>query len=70
MTVIDLTISFFASCTVLEERADGDGATLRIRGEADAVKRLSAMFARAPEAALKADPGEVTAGAYWLIFIY
>ncbi|HEY2335779.1 MAG TPA: GTPase HflX, partial [Burkholderiales bacterium] len=31
----------FASCKVLEERADGEGAFLRIRGEPDAVKRLS-----------------------------
>jgi GTP-binding protein HflX len=36
----------FASCKVLEERADGEGAFLRIRGEPDAVKRLSKQFGR------------------------
>jgi GTP-binding protein HflX len=30
----------FASCEVLDERADSDGAFLRVRGEADAVKGL------------------------------
>ena len=30
----------FASCQVLEERADGEGAFLRVRGDAAAVKRL------------------------------
>jgi len=30
----------FATCQVLEERADGEGAFLRIRGEPEAVKRL------------------------------
>src|SRR5438874_6107551 len=30
----------FATCTVLEERADSAGAFLRVRGEAEAVKRL------------------------------
>jgi len=30
----------FATCKVLEERADGEGAFLRIRGEPEAVKRL------------------------------
>src|SRR5436190_14537899 len=34
----------FATCKVLEERADEDGAFLRIRGEPDAVKRLSDKF--------------------------
>ena len=34
----------FANCEVLEERADGDGAFLRVRGEPDAVKRLVAQF--------------------------
>ena len=34
----------FASCKVLEERADGDGAFLRIRGEAQTVKRLRKKF--------------------------
>ena len=30
----------FASCEVLEERADGEGALLRVRGEPEAVQRL------------------------------
>ena len=30
----------FATCKVLEERADGEGAFLRILGEPEAVKRL------------------------------
>jgi len=30
----------FESCQVLEERADGEGAFLRVRGDAAAVKRL------------------------------
>ena len=36
----------FATCTVLEERADGEGAFLRVRGEPEAVKRLRAQFGR------------------------
>jgi len=36
----------FATCKVLEERADGEGAFLRIRGEPEAVKRLSEQFGR------------------------
>jgi GTP-binding protein HflX len=35
----------FETCEVLEERTDGDGVVLRIRGEADAVKRLRKQFA-------------------------
>jgi GTP-binding protein HflX len=35
----------FASCQVLEERADGEGAFLRIRGEPEDVKRLRKQFA-------------------------
>jgi GTP-binding protein HflX len=35
----------FASCKVLEERADGAGAILRVRGDAEAVKRLREQFA-------------------------
>ncbi|MEO8008223.1 MAG: GTPase HflX, partial [Betaproteobacteria bacterium] len=31
----------FATCTVLEERADGEGAFLRVRGEPEAVARLT-----------------------------
>jgi GTP-binding protein HflX len=30
----------FATCTVLEERADGEGAFLRVRGEPEAIGRL------------------------------
>jgi GTP-binding protein HflX len=30
----------YASCKVLEERADGEGAFLRVRGDAETVKRL------------------------------
>jgi GTPase len=36
----------FSSCKVLEERSDGEGAFLRVRGEAEAVKRLGKQFAR------------------------
>jgi GTP-binding protein HflX len=36
----------FATCKVLEERADGEGAVLRIRGEPQAVKRLREQFGR------------------------
>jgi len=35
----------FETCEVLDERTDGDGVVLRIRGEADAVKRLRKQFA-------------------------
>jgi len=34
----------FESCKVLEERADGEGALLRVRGSAGAVKRLQERF--------------------------
>jgi GTP-binding protein HflX len=34
----------FASCEVLEERADEDGAFLRVRGEREAMERLSEKF--------------------------
>jgi GTP-binding protein HflX len=34
----------FATCTVLEERADEAGAFLRVRGEPDAVNRLREQF--------------------------
>ena len=34
----------FGTCTVLEERADGDGAFLRVRGEPETVQRLVAQF--------------------------
>jgi GTPase len=36
----------FATCTVLEERADGEGAFLRIRGAPEAVKRLHERFGK------------------------
>jgi GTP-binding protein HflX len=36
----------FASCKVLEERSDGEGAFLRVRGDAEAVKRLRRRFGR------------------------
>jgi len=36
----------FATCTVLEERADGEGAFLRVRGEPEAVNRLREQFGR------------------------
>jgi len=39
----------FSSCKVLEERADGEGAFLRVRGEAEAVKRLRKQFGRVKE---------------------
>jgi GTPase len=39
----------FSSCKVLEERSDGEGAFLRVRGEAEAVKRLSKRFGRVKE---------------------
>ena len=35
----------FDTCTVLEERSDGEGAFLRVRGEPEVVKRLSEQFA-------------------------
>ena len=34
----------FATCTVLEERLDGEGTFLRVRGEPEAVKRLGEQF--------------------------
>jgi GTP-binding protein HflX len=37
----------FATCMVLEERADGEGAFLRVRGEPQAVERLRQQFAPA-----------------------
>src|SRR3970040_350126 len=41
----------FATCTVLEERSDAEGAFLRVRGEPEAVKRLSEQFGVQPSAA-------------------
>jgi GTP-binding protein HflX len=39
--------AIFASCEVLEERADAEGSFLRVRGEREAVKGLSEKFAPA-----------------------
>jgi GTP-binding protein HflX len=36
----------FASCEVLAERADEDGAFLRVRGERETVEKLSGQFGR------------------------
>jgi GTP-binding protein HflX len=36
----------FATCKVLEERSEGEGALLRIRGAPEVVKRLQARFGR------------------------
>jgi GTP-binding protein HflX len=36
----------FANCKVLEERADSEGAFLRVRGDPEAVKRLRKQFGR------------------------
>jgi GTP-binding protein HflX len=37
----------FANCEVLDERADEDGAFLRVRGEREAVERLKEQFSKA-----------------------
>jgi GTP-binding protein HflX len=37
----------FAACTVLEERSDGEGAFLRVRGEPEAVERLREQLGEA-----------------------
>ncbi|HZO02989.1 MAG TPA: GTPase HflX [Burkholderiales bacterium] len=39
----------FASCKVLEERADGEGAFLRVRSDAETVKRLRAQLGAAKD---------------------
>ena len=36
----------FSTCKVLEERTEGEGALLRIRGERETVKRLQDQFGR------------------------
>jgi GTP-binding protein HflX len=36
----------FETCEVLDERADGEGAFLRVRGEPEAVKRLRKQFGK------------------------
>jgi GTP-binding protein HflX len=38
----------FDSCKVLSERADGEGAFLRVRGDAEVVKRLREQFGSTP----------------------
>jgi GTP-binding protein HflX len=43
----------FASCKVLEERADGEGAFLRVRGDAQEVERLRAQFGAAAKDSLR-----------------
>ena len=40
----------FASCVVLEERAESDGAFLRVRGESEAVQRLREQIGHPPGA--------------------
>ena len=37
----------FATCTVLEERADAEGAVLRVRGEPEAIGRLREQLGEA-----------------------
>ena len=37
----------FATCAVLEERSDGDGAFLRVRGEPEAIGRLREQLGEA-----------------------
>src|SRR3954463_4015306 len=39
----------FSTCTVLEERADGEGAFLRVRGEPEAVNRLREKYGLATD---------------------
>ena len=38
----------FASCEVLEERAESEGAFFRVRGEREAVKRLREQLGQPP----------------------
>ncbi len=45
----------FATCKVLEERADSEGAFLRIRGEPEAVKRLVEQFGRGSDQRRRTD---------------
>jgi GTPase len=40
----------FATCVVLEERADPEGAVLRVRGEPEAVRRLREQLGEAVRA--------------------
>ena len=40
----------FANCEVLEERAESEGAILRVRGEPEAVKRLREQLGPPPRA--------------------
>jgi GTP-binding protein HflX len=43
----------FATCKVLEERADGEGSFLRVRGDPEAVKGLQERFGMNPDSVLK-----------------
>ena len=43
----------FASCEVLEERADGEGTFFRVRGEREAVQRLREQLGLPPRAGRK-----------------
>ena len=45
----------FATCKVLEERADDEGAFLRIRGEPETVKRLYGQFGRGSDSGVGTD---------------
>jgi len=45
----------FATCKVLEERANNDGAFLRVRGEPETVKRLYGQFGRGSASGLGTD---------------
>jgi len=45
----------FATCKVLEERANDDGAFLRVRGEPETVKRLYGQFGRGSASGLGTD---------------
>ena len=47
----------FASCEVLEERADGEGAFFRVRGESDVVEALRERFALTGSVSNPADAG-------------
>jgi len=47
----------FESCEVLEERSDGEGAFLRVRGDPDVVKRLGEKYGRAKPAPKSAKRG-------------
>ena len=46
----------YASCEVLDERADGEGAFFRVRGEREAVKNLREQFTHPHNNALANEP--------------